>query len=210
MSRRFIPSNSLEAAVRRYFGISQATLAQFLGISQGQLANVEAGRRTLGTAAMLRLVPLAKLVPEVLPATTGTEPELPLPVAPAPGPLEARRRFCVWRAVNLRYELLGLTQRAIQGQRWQLALPIVLAALPPAAPEAPDRPPPDASRATLAAWARFTYPRLLVQQWATAFTPDDAARYHLLRLQAEALETEAAALAVLLANAGDGEGTPVG
>ncbi len=34
---------------------------------------------------------------------------------------------------------------------------------------------------------------------AAALSPADVARYHLLRLQAEALETEAAALAALLA-----------
>ncbi|MDQ2769789.1 MAG: hypothetical protein M3Y54_04740, partial [Bacteroidota bacterium] len=48
-------------------------------------------------------------------------------------------------------------------------------------------------------WSRLTFPRLLVQRWAMAFTPDDAARHHLLRLQAEGFETEAAALTALLA-----------
>ena len=69
------------------------------------------------------------------------------------------------------------------------ALPALLAAL---APPAPDPAPPGH-------WLRDTYPHLLAEQCATAFTPDDAAQHHLLRLQAEAFETEAAALAALLA-----------
>jgi transcriptional regulator with XRE-family HTH domain len=187
MGRRAIPSNSLLADVRRHFGISQAGMAGFLGISQGQLANIEAGRRGLSTAALLRLNPLAALMPE----TSSEEPlaeALPLPVAPTATPLEARRDFCAWKARNLRYELRGLLPRVVVARRWQTALPALLAALPPAAPD--PAPPGD--------WSRLTYPRELAQLWATAFTPDDAARYHLLRLQAEALETEAAALAKLL------------
>ena len=192
MGRRAIPTDSLVAAVRRHFGISQADMAGFLNISQGQLANIEAGRRGLSTAALLRLNPLAALVPEALPdepLPAEALPEtLPLPVAPTVAPLEARRDYCVWKARNLRYELRGLLPRVAVARRWQTALPRLLAALPPAAPD--PAPPGD--------WSRFTYPRELAQYWATAFTPDDAARHHLLRLQAEALETEAAALAVLL------------
>ncbi len=188
MGRRAIPSTTLTADVRRYFGISQADMAGFLGISQGQLANIEAGRRGLSAEALLRLNPLAALLPETpLPIAPLAAP-LPLPTAPTPGPLEARRDYCQWRAHNLRYELRALLPRAEVARRWRAALPALLAALPPAAPD--PAPPGD--------WSRLTYPRELAQAWATAFTPDDAARHHLLRLQAEALETEAAALAVLL------------
>ncbi|WP_345056923.1 hypothetical protein [Hymenobacter glaciei] len=116
-----------------------------------------------------------------------------LPAAPAAGPLDARRDYCVWRASNLRYELHALNQRATVAYRWQQALPALLATLPPAVSD-PALPSDAASD-----WARFSYPRLLAQQCADAFTPDDAAQHHLLRLQAEALETEAAALATLLA-----------
>ena len=188
MGRRSIPSNTLVAAVRHFFGISQADMAGFLGISQGQLANIEAGRRGLSAAALLRLNPLAALLPEApLPTEPLTEP-LPLPVAPTAAPLEARRDYCVWKARNLRYELRSLLPRVEVARRWQTALPALLAALPPAAPEP----------ALPGDWSHLTYPRELAQLWATAFGPDDAARYHLLRLQAEALETEAAALAALL------------
>ena len=71
------------------------------------------------------------------------------------------------------------------GRHWQTALAVLLAAL------SPESAPPGE-------WLRRTYPRELAQLWATAFGPDDAARHHLLRLQVEALETEAAALAQLL------------
>lgn len=190
MSRFAVPSKSLVAVVRRYFGISQADMAGFLGISQGQLANIEAGRRGFSVAARLRLDPLAALVSEVPPPPAEPLAEaLPLPVGPAAAPLEARHDYCVWKARNLRYELRALLPRVEVARRWQTALPALLATLPPAAP---DPAPPGE-------WTRLTYPRELAQLWATAFLPDDAARHHLLRLQAEALEMEAAALAHLLA-----------
>ncbi|MDB5268869.1 MAG: hypothetical protein JWP58_1909, partial [Hymenobacter sp.] len=52
-------------------------------------------------------------------------------------------------------------------------------------------------------WAAFLvwYRWRWLEQRPTALAPAEAARYHLLRLQAEALETEAAALAALLAGA---------
>ncbi|GAB3872194.1 hypothetical protein GCM10028824_22300 [Hymenobacter segetis] len=188
------PSNfpdSRLAVMRQYLGLPQQELADFLGISRSLLANLEANRRAMSRAVHERAAPLLALVPDgALHLVLGIpEPPPALPTAPAPGPLEARRAYCVWRAANLRYELRSLHQRAAVGLRWQAALPALLAALPPAAPD--PAPPGD--------WSRFTYPRELAQLWATAFTPDDAARFHLLRLQAEALETEAAALAALLA-----------
>ena len=187
------PSNfpdSRLAVLRQYLGIPQQELAGFLGISRSLLANIEANRRTMSQAVSERAALLLDLVPADARLLVLGIPQPPpaLPVAPAPGPLEARRDYCVWRARNLRYELKTLHQRAAVGLRWQTALPRLLAALPPAAP---DPAPPGE-------WSRLTYPRELAQLWATAFTPDDAARHHLLRLQAEALETEAAALAVLL------------
>jgi len=182
-------------------GLPQQELANFLGISRSALANLEANRRSLSRAVHARAAPLLALLPEGALLAVLAAPALPpaLPVAPTPGPLEVRRDYCQWKAQNLRYELRGLAPRVAVAWRWQQVLPGLLAALPPAAAEAPGLPVPDASPATHAAWLRYTYPRLLVQQWATAFTPDDAARCHLLRLQAEALETEAAALAALLA-----------
>nr|WP_230687455.1 helix-turn-helix transcriptional regulator [Hymenobacter ruricola] len=185
------------AVLRQYLGIPQQELADFLGISRSLLANIEANRRPLSPAVYERAAPLLALVPEDARRAVLGIPQPPpaLPAAPTAKPLEARRDYCVWKARNLRYELQALHQRAAVGLRWQTALPALLAALPPAAPE--PAPPGD--------WSRFTYPRELAELWATAFTPDDAARHHLLRLQAEALETEAAALAALLA---EGESSP--
>ncbi|MGY3088721.1 transcriptional regulator with XRE-family HTH domain [Hymenobacter sp. UYAg731] len=187
------PSNfpdSRLAILRRYLGLQQEQLALFLGISRSLLANIEANRRAMSRVVHERAAPLLALLPESALLTVLAVPPPPpaLPAAPAPGQLEARRDYCQWRAANLRYELRTLNHRAAVALRWQQALPALLAAMPPAAP-AP-APPGD--------WARLSYPRLLAQQCATAFTPDDAARHHLLRLQAEALEAEAAALAMLL------------
>ena len=185
------PSNhpdSRLAKLRRYLGLQQEHLAMFLGISRSLLANIEANRRPMSRAVYERAAPLLALLPDTPALAELAPPALPLPAAPAPGPLEARRDFCVWRATNLRYELRALTARATIANRWQQALPTLLATLQPPAPE--PAPPGE--------WSRLTYPRLLVQQYAEAFLPDDASRNHLLRLQAEALETEAAALAALL------------
>ena len=193
--------NSRLAILRQYLGVPQQELADFLGISRSLLANLEANRRSVSRAVHERAAPLLALVPDgaQLAVVAAPVPPPALPAAPAPGPLEARRDYCTWRAHNLRYAMRDLNRRAAVGLRWQQALPALLAALPPAAPDAPDDlPAPDASPAARAAWLRCTYPRLLTRQWAATFTPDDAARHHLLRLQAEALETEAAALAALL------------
>ena len=187
------PSNfpdSRLAVLRQYLGLPQQQLADFLGISRSLLANLEANRRSMSQAVHERAAPLLALLPEgaLLMVLAAPVPPPALPAAPAPGPLEARRDYCVWRAANLRYELRALHGRAAVALRWQQALPALQAALPPAAP---DPAPPGE-------WARLTYPRLLVEQCAEAFTPDDAARCHLLRLRAEALETEAAALLALI------------
>ena len=108
MSRFAVPSNALVVVVRRYFGISQAEMAGFTGIRQGQLANVEAGRRGLSADARLRLAPLAALLPATSPADEPPVEAQPLPAAPTPAPLEARHRYCVWKARNLRWELQAL------------------------------------------------------------------------------------------------------
>ena len=203
------PSNfpdSRLAVLRQYLGLQQQ-LADFLGISRSLLANLEANRRSMSRAVHERADPLlALLLPEAarLAVLAAPAPPPALPATPTPEPLEARRDFCVWRAANLRYELRALNTRATTAYRCQQALPTLLAALPPATPEAPEMPAPDASPAVRSAWLRFTYPRQLVQQWATAFTPDDAARHHLLRLQAEGFETEATALTALLAGTAGG------
>ena len=83
--------------------------------------------------------------------------------------------------------------------RWQAALPDLLAALPPATRRIPDYLTPEAGAAALRAWKLNVHPRLWLEQCATYLSPADIAAWHLLRVRAEALEGEAAALAALLA-----------
>ena len=165
MPRKSIPSTTLMQAVRRHFGLHQRELAQFLGVSEAMIGHIEAGRKVLPGALLLRLTPLALHLPPDAGAAPAPAETLP-PGAPLPAPAELdwRRRQCRHRAARLRRELTGLLQRATHAARWA-------AAQPEAAPH------------------------------AAALTPADVARCHLLRLQADALETEAAALGALLAQA---------
>lgn len=192
MPRRSIPSTTLVAQVRRYFGLEQQELAAYLGISRMQLANLEAGRRTLTSKLLLRLNPLAALLPADAPARPAVpEPDLPPPGTPEPGPVEARLDYCHHQAGKLRRELRQLAATQAQARRWQAVLPGLLAA--PALPEVLV-PPTEAARARQ--W-------LLDRQGraeTTLHDADAAARYHLLRLRAEALETEATGLVALLPN----------
>ena len=116
------PSNfpdSRLAVLRRYLGLQQQELANFLGISRSLLANLEANRRFLSRAVHERAAPLLALLPENARLVVLGAPVPPpaLPAAPAPGPLEARRDYCAWRAANLRYELRALDQRAAVAHR---------------------------------------------------------------------------------------------
>jgi DNA-binding XRE family transcriptional regulator len=169
--------------VRRYFGLDQTKLALFLEVSKALIGHIEAGRRGLSLSLRLRLLPLLRHLPEGPIMRPADEALLPA-TAPAPetAVLEARRRYCVAKATILRAELYDLTVRAVHASRWQQALPDVLADLP-------NREDQEMAPA-LANWL----PTL-----ARTFRPAQTAEWHLLRLQAEALETEAAALAGLLA-----------
>ena len=133
---------------------------------------------------LLRLNPLAVLLPDT-PATPLPEALPPGLPAPAPGPLAARRDYCLHKAGQLRRELRTLSQEAGRAARWQQVLPGLLAGLP--APTEPGEA------------ARIERQRGWLLRRADTFSPADVARHHLLRLRAEALETEAAALAMLLA-----------
>ncbi len=170
-SRHF---NTFLGAVRHYFGLEQLTLAGYLGCSRELLANIEAGRRELTSVATLRLMPLLQLVRD--PSTEPEDASLSL-APPNADPLLARINYCRYHAGNLRYKLQALETRLEYARRWQRALPALLAG------------PPERTRA----W-------LLRRQEQAAADLDGvvAARYHLLRLRIEALETEAAALQRLL------------
>ena len=190
MPRKSIPSTTLVQAVRRYFGLHQRELAQLLGVSEAMIGHLEAGRKALPGAVLLRLSPLAVLLPATERARPATPvPEEPPPAAPAPGPLEARLDLCRHQASKLRRELRKLAAAQAQARRWQQVLPGLLAGLPTPGP-APE--PAEAARAR-----RWLLSR---QQQAQALLHDAdlAARYHLLRARAQALEAEAATLAALL------------
>ncbi|WP_022822904.1 helix-turn-helix transcriptional regulator [Hymenobacter norwichensis] len=61
MPRRSIPSTTLLAQVRKYYGLDQQELADYLRISRPYVADIEAGRRSLTSKILLRLNPLALL-----------------------------------------------------------------------------------------------------------------------------------------------------
>ena len=61
MSRRAYPSRTLAAAVRTHFGLTQAELAAFVGVSRSHLAMHEAGTKTPGPDQRLQV--LARQLP---------------------------------------------------------------------------------------------------------------------------------------------------
>ncbi len=184
MPRRSVPSATLSAAVRQYFGLQQDELAQLLGVTRGQLAHIEAGRRTLSAPLYDRLLPLARCLPPD-PAPGAARPAPAPPPVPPPLPLteraglEARLDYCQYHAGRWRRALRPFEGRARAVARWQAALPALLAAHPDPVADAPAR------------------------QWllarAAPLSAAAVAEWHRLRLRAEALEAEAAALAACLA-----------
>ncbi|PJJ53028.1 helix-turn-helix domain-containing protein [Hymenobacter chitinivorans] len=186
-------SSSLFAQVRAYFGLTQHQLAEFLGVPGSQVSHLEAGRRRPSLALLDALAPLTQQMPDE-PAPAPAVPEGQL----AAGPLQERLRYCRWRATNLRYEMLPLEARAAVAARWARALPALLAPLPKADALAP--PVLDATPAGQAAYRQW-FQRCWLDTRPTALDPEALAQWHLLRLRAEALETEAAALEKLLAPA---------
>ncbi|MBO2009145.1 helix-turn-helix transcriptional regulator [Hymenobacter negativus] len=128
-------SDSSLRAVRNHFGLSQADLAQYLGIDRSLLTHVEADRRSLPMAATWRLLPLLGLMPP----PHGTAPAGPLPPDPAEvtaatlNALQKRLRACRHEAKNLEYDLENQLPR-LEAARHRRSLPARLAALPPRAP----------------------------------------------------------------------------
>lgn len=174
-SARF--STSPLAQVRRHFSLDQATLAAYLGVGAGMVGHLEAGRKPSGPATTQRLLPLLQVT--LAPGTPSEDPDPAAHLAPPDaGPLAARLATCQHQARKLRRELAVLAQQLEIAWRWQLALPTLLA-------QAPD----ERARAWLGRRQA---------QAAADLDGETAARYHLLRLRAEALEAEAAALAALL------------
>ncbi|MBO0356833.1 helix-turn-helix domain-containing protein [Hymenobacter sp. BT186] len=138
------PSDTLEAAVREHFGLSQDELARYLGVTRGLVAHLEAGRRLPTAAGSRRLGYLA-----LLPPPTGAGPVAPrfvVPEVPAPVALPElpemdgklavappRRRLLQVRAqaARLRLELHKAGKGAVVGQRRAWGLAQLQAALSP-------------------------------------------------------------------------------
>ena len=158
----------------------------FMDVGKAIIGHIEAGRRDLTLNLRLRLLPLLRHLPAAPILPPDHEPLPASAPAPETAPLEYRRKYCVHKAQGLRLDLLKLTARAVYASRWQQALPTILTDL--------------AARATT---PEETDMNESIGNWLPALTrrfkPSHAAQYHLLRLQAEAYETEAAALAELLA-----------
>lgn len=192
MFRRRISTETPIGAVRRYFGLNQEELSLFLDVSRAIISHIEAGRRDLTLALTSRLLPLLKHLPTPPILPPDNEPLPATAPAPEAAPLEFRRKYCLHKAQGLRLDLIKLTARAVYASRWQQALPTILADLEAAAALLPPVPEEEDLNASIRRWL----PAL-----GRRFKPSHTAQYHLLRLQAEAYETEAAALAVLLEQA---------
>ncbi|TGE16450.1 helix-turn-helix domain-containing protein [Hymenobacter elongatus] len=188
--------------MRRHFGMDQQELAHYLGITQAMGSQAEAGRRGLGAAArqapetLAAHLPPTPAAPVAPPAAVPTAPPLLRLAAPETAPLAARLDYCQHHARRLRRLLRPLEAQAATAARWHAARPALLATLPPA-PEPTDTLSEATGPGDWAAYLRW-YRRHWLLARPTALPPAASARYHLLRLQAEALETAAAALLVLL------------
>ncbi|MFD2786288.1 hypothetical protein ACFSX6_12545 [Hymenobacter rubripertinctus] len=198
MARRAAPTDSVLSTVRTYFHLSQAELAAWLGVSEAQAGHLESGRRGLGADVEAALAPFVGLLPAVAAPAAGVLRLAPAPVAaalapPEASPLEARLDECRHRARHLRRQLRPLQAQATTAARWAAALSGLRAALPPD-PGPAAAPDPAADWPAWQTWYRHRW----LERRPTQLPPDLSARYHLLRLRAEALEAEAAALAALL------------
>ncbi|MDO7847328.1 helix-turn-helix transcriptional regulator [Hymenobacter sp. M29] len=127
-------SDSTLRAVRKHFGLSQADLAEYLGIDRSLLTHIEANRRPLPLGATWRLLPLLS----VMPPPHGTAPA-ELPPDPAESTAKALKEL-QWRLRVCRVEVLklelALDQQLprLKAARHRRVLPARLAVLPPRAP----------------------------------------------------------------------------
>lgn len=193
MPRQAIFSNSLPAQVRRYFGLPQWELAAFLGVSPELVKHIEAGRRSLTGPVLLRLNELARWLPAnpdgllPRPAAVAEAPAAAFSPDPeAAAPLLARLDRCEYQARHQRQQLARLAANLAQARRWELVLPALLAAAPPA------------TDTSAQARQRRRWLAARQQEVELALAPAPAAAYQLCRVRAEALEAEAAALRALL------------
>ncbi|WP_400193044.1 helix-turn-helix domain-containing protein [Hymenobacter sp. B81] len=200
-----LPSNTLEAAIRAHFGLAQAELARYLGVSASLVAKVEAGRRRPSRPVEQRLTRLGDL----LPPPTGQGPVAPrfaaAPLPPPPvvelpdfgaalplAPLRWRQAQVLAQASRLRWQLHQAGKGAALQQRREWGLAQLQAALGPAALPDP------AEQAHVGRWLAV----LAADVQAAAPTPAARAAQALAVLRLLTLDAEAAALAPLVAAAG--------
>jgi len=183
-----------------HFGLKAYDIAYYLGVDAGQLSRMGTGQRPLNPAAAEALAPLVAALPPPDTPTPGAlrlasaaAPLAPALAPPEAAPLEARLDYCQHHARRARRQLAPLQAQAAAAARWAAALPALRAALlPDPGPSA--QPDPATDWPAWLIWHRHRW----LDQRPTALPPDLSARYHLLRLRAEVLEAEAAALAALL------------
>ena len=185
MPRHSAPSTALVARVRAWFGLRQAELALFLGVSPALVQHLESGQRALSSDVTQALLPLLPHVPPGVPAPAANLP--PGTTVPEAAELDFRRRVCLQQAARCRAEMATLAQRAHVVQRWAQALPALLATAPPNPVTM------DADALDRAVWRTGWLHRRARPLPAAAAT-----RWHLLAARATALEAEAAALATVL------------
>jgi DNA-binding XRE family transcriptional regulator len=184
MPRRITPSTNLLARVRAWFGLDQAALALYLGVSLQLVRSIETGRRALTTDLFLTLRPLVQQLPPAeatAPAPAALPPGLPAPEAEE---LDFRRRVCAAQAAKLGRELAALEERARVAAHWAQALP----ALQQAAADA------FAAPATADEAERGTWLTGWLTRQARPLPAEVGTRWHLLRARLAALTAEMAAL----------------
>ena len=183
-----LPSDNLLARVRAWFGLDQAALALYLGVSRELVRSAESGRRQLTATLLLPLLPLLKHLPPAgaapeVRAAAESVPGSPPPGLPAPeaAELDFRRRVCRQQAAKAARELAALEARARVAAHWAEALPELL--------EVAEATPPDPDNPDHAQWLRGWLTRK-----ARPLPPEAATRWHLLRARLAALAAEEAAL----------------
>jgi len=206
MPRPARPSTHFAARVRAWFGLSQAELALYLGVSPMHVSHLEAGSRALSPELRVALLPLVQQLPPeaellaalapVLGEAPAGPPQVPPPAlatgspAPEAAVLDLRRRECLLAAARLRAQAAALAGQATVAARWAAALPALLAAVPTLAPT-----PQAAAELNSPAFDRAAWLRGWLAQRAQPLPAEVATRYYLLLARATAHAAEADALA---------------
>lgn len=205
MPRRARPSGSFIFRLREWFGLRQDQLSLYAGVSKAMIQAVESRRRSAPSELVLALQPLLAQLPapaDTPAATASAAVPLPvgafLPLLPGTpeaeaGELDFRRRTCLHQAAGLRTQAEKIEQQARVAERWAQALPALLEAHPAPTAEAIAADD-DAVRHHnwLLGWLNYR---------ARPLPAADVTRWHLLQARIAALETEAATLAAMLAQA---------